>query len=381
MRDSAAKVLIVQDRLPHYRVPLFEQLRDSLAGKHIQLDVAHGGPTSVGRMRGDEGRLAWARPLRQTRFRTWAGREMVWQSLWRVQEKYDLVVLPHQSRYVSTFALLRWRRHRGRTTALWGMTENFTQAGKTTSSRWGIWGLRSMTRRADWYFSYTNGSNERLLRLGYPPERTTVLQNAIDISQLQADINAMGRAFSLGDPSALFVGSLHKDKELGYLFEACQIMADRCPGFRLIVVGDGPLRPLVGQWSASAPWMDFRGAQIGADKARALAEAWVVLSTGQIGLGVLDAFAASIPLVLREVPFLGPEAEYAVNDVNALVLPATTSPSDFARSVVDLLHDNRRLERLQAGAKHTAEEVTLGKMIRNFEQGIIGALSLGPRRD
>ena len=41
------EVAIVQRRLPHYRVPLFEQLRERLQADGIRLRLLHGEPTEA----------------------------------------------------------------------------------------------------------------------------------------------------------------------------------------------------------------------------------------------------------------------------------------------------------------------------------------------
>ena len=46
------------------------------------------------------------------------------------------------------------------------------------ASRLGEWVKRHVSRRAHWWFAYTEGARERVERLGYPPDRITVVQNS-----------------------------------------------------------------------------------------------------------------------------------------------------------------------------------------------------------
>jgi L-malate glycosyltransferase len=52
-------VLIVQRRLTHYRVPLFERMRAMLDGQGVRLDVAYGQPTVSEAKKNDSGVLDW----------------------------------------------------------------------------------------------------------------------------------------------------------------------------------------------------------------------------------------------------------------------------------------------------------------------------------
>ena len=56
---SGARVLCVQRRMTHYRVPLFERVRERLASAGVRFEVAYGDPTSAEMAKRDEGRLDW----------------------------------------------------------------------------------------------------------------------------------------------------------------------------------------------------------------------------------------------------------------------------------------------------------------------------------
>ena len=62
-RGTSPTECIVQRRLTHYRVPLFEALRDELAGRHIRLRVLVGQGTPAEAMKNDAGEMPWAEPL------------------------------------------------------------------------------------------------------------------------------------------------------------------------------------------------------------------------------------------------------------------------------------------------------------------------------
>lgn len=53
-------VCIIQPRLPAYRVPVFEALRDSLSAQEIGLGLVYSKAAGAEALRKDEGDLDWA---------------------------------------------------------------------------------------------------------------------------------------------------------------------------------------------------------------------------------------------------------------------------------------------------------------------------------
>ena len=77
LRQGARRsVLVVQRRLPHYRVPYFEALRVELNRRGWDLRLAHGVGTAAEQIKNDSGSIAWAESL-ETRY-LFGGR-LCWQ--------------------------------------------------------------------------------------------------------------------------------------------------------------------------------------------------------------------------------------------------------------------------------------------------------------
>jgi glycosyltransferase involved in cell wall biosynthesis len=374
------RVLIVQERLPHYRVPFFDELRRNARAEDIGVDLVHSGATTRGGQRRDEQALEWAHVVPTHRIPLPNRRELVWQRVAGLEPAYDLVVLPHQARYISNIAALAMRRATRRPVAMWGMARNYTEQGAEGFTRLGRATLRRTATVPDWYFAYTRLSALHMVDMGFPSDRVTVVQNAVDTRTLRAGVEAWREKAPRGRWTSAFIGSLHQNKRLEFLLEAGAHIHEAIPDFKLVVVGDGPMRHVIERAAVSALWLDYRGPQFDSGKHAALAEAQLLLAPGQVGLGVLDAFAAAAPPVLCDVPYTGPESEYAVDGKNALVLEASADARDYANAVITSLRDEPRLRSLQTESARTAAEVTLEAMVANFTRGMATALVRGSRR-
>lgn len=126
--------------------------------------------------------------------------------------------------------------------------------------------------------------------------------------------------------------------------------------------------------AAELSWVHYVTPKFDRDKVPYCLLAKVLLMPGAVGLGILDAFALRIPMVTVADRYHGPEIAYLEQDVNGLVLPASTTPEAYAAEVISLLRDEDRLDRLRAGCARAARVYTVEEMCRRFADGIARAL-------
>lgn len=372
------KVCIVQHRLLHYRTELFENLRQACADVGIELMLVHGQATAIEAIRQDTGRLPWATEIRNRSWRL-GGRDILWQPLPKTVDECDLIVLMQESRLLSNYPWLFGLGPRKTRVAFWGHGRNFqSEAPSGWRERW----KRRNLRAVDWWFAYTQMSADIVAQAGFPAERITVLNNAIDNSSFSADLACVSdeevaalRGSVMAEPDApvgLYCGSLYPDKRLDLLLEACERIVAQLPEFKLVVVGDGPSRTLLEDSGASRPWMHWAGVKRGRDKAAWFRAAQLYLSPGAVGLHVLDSFIAGTPMVTTTDALHGPEIAYLQDRVNGLITPGDAD--SYSRAVLALLNDPARLAEIQRKAAASAEQYTLDQMVQRFRDGIVACL-------
>lgn len=126
-----------------------------------------------------------------------------------------------------------------------------------------------------------------------------------------SELDALRAELGLGNgPVGLYVGSLYREKRLDFLLEAGALLAQRLPDFRLIIIGDGSLRDMIEEAANNHVWLHYVGRRINRDKARFLKLADVILNPGLVGLGILDAFVAGIPIITTDCGIHSPEIDY-----------------------------------------------------------------------
>jgi glycosyltransferase involved in cell wall biosynthesis len=151
------------------------------------------------------------------------------------------------------------------------------------------------------------------------------------------------------------------------LIEAAKQIHAQIPSFRLVVLGGGSEAALV-EHAAQEGWICFPGATFGAQKALWFRLAHFVLNPALVGLAILDAFCAGLPLIASSLPGHGPEIDYLEDNGNGLMAP--NSPETYAATVVDLINDPEMRKRLSTGAMASADRYSMEQMVANFREGI-----------
>lgn len=145
---------------------------------------------------------------------------------------------------------------------------------------------------------------EKLAEGGWPADKVTVLQNF-------ASDEILNRARSEGcdrtnheQPYLLYFGRISKEKGVDVLLEAFLAIAPSLPGWRLVIVGDGPeygaLRDRVISTGASH-LVDLVGYRNGKGLQRYVERASLVVSSSicreNMPFSIIEAFAAGTPVV------------------------------------------------------------------------------------
>ncbi|KAF0161825.1 MAG: glycosyltransferase [Rhodocyclaceae bacterium] len=380
MAKPLRKVVVLQHRLLHYRVRFFQELRAACAERRIELCLVHGQPTAAEARKRDTGALDWADVV-TNRYVNVRGRDVLWQPFPGRHRDAELVVMMQENRLLSNYPWLFSRNGTAARIGYWGHGRNFqTDAPAGLREKW----KRLLVGRVDWWFAYTGMTRDILLTDGYPDERITVLDNAIDNEAFQADLASITASDLAGlrarvgagetAPIGLFCGSLYPDKRIGFMIDAADRIRASIPDFGLVVIGDGPGADEVKAAAASRPWLHWTGALKGREKAAWFRLASVVMNPGLTGLHILDSFCAGVPLATTANSRHSPEIAYLESGVNGLVVIG--GAGKYAQAIVRLLRDAQAFERLRQGALESARRYTLANMVEHFADGIVSCLAM-----
>ena len=379
-------VSIVYRFLPQWRVDFFDQLRDVLAARKIHLQLLYGRGTKSHPARhrlkwGNEVDLEWGRVVHNHIF-AFGSYEIVWQSLPADLYDSDLIVFMQENAIVSNYWAECRARLAGKKIAFWGHGGNLQARGQWID-RLGDSVKKAASTRVDWWFAYTSSVARRVASMGYPPERITSVENAIDTEGLRAaferlqsaDLDRYKRELGLGKgPVGIFCGAMYQDKRLPFLFAACCQLREEIADFEMIFNGDGPQADQVQEFCDQHPWAHYVGRKSGLDRVPYFKLAKVFLMPGLVGLAILDSFALQTPMVTTDYRYHSPEIDYLENGVNGMQTGDTLEA--FVHGAAKLLQDPSLRQRLIEGCRVTARRYTVANMASRFADGIEGALGV-----
>lgn len=374
-------VVCFQQRLTHYREVFFQRSRDLLADREITFHLVHGKPDAAALKKNDRGHLSWAHEVEQFTF-TLGSTSGVWVPMAKEVPTPELVIVTQENKLLANYAWLLRRLLGGPKVVFWGHGRNFqTDAPAGIREKW----KKFLVGRVDWWFAYTQMTRDILLADGYPDQRITVLYNAIDNEAFHADLAAVTetdllplRQISGAGPLGLFCGSLYPDKRIDFMIAAADRIRAEVPDFSLVVIGDGPSAEEVRVAEKTRPWLHLVGVKKGRDKAAWFKLASVIFNPGAVGLHILDAFAAGVPMATTTNARHGPEIAYLEHEKNGVKTEGTVEA--YATAVISLLSDPVKFSAIRAAGFEAAQSYTLDNMVNQFCDGIERCLAAAKKR-
>lgn len=374
-----SRVAFVTHILPHYRAPFHERLRSILNENDIDYDLIIGRPTEYESLKGDIAPPVWARKMRECHFGV-LGRCVYYHAVVRELIKYDLIILTQENKYLHNYVLQLIKPFRRGMLALMGHGRNFQARNpRSLSEKWKCF----WATKADWWFAYTDETRRHIEALGFPRDRITVFNNSVDISQFRAQLskitanrldNLRVELGLIGRNVGVFVGGLYPDKRLEFLVKAADVIRERLADFELLVVGGGESAQLVHSLAEKRPWMKVLGPRFGLEKAELMLLGSVFMMPGLVGLAILDASAAGLPIATTGFPWHSPEIAYLTPGENGLLVEDWQDPEAYGNAVADLLSDPARTAAMALAAKSMSSKFSVEAMAENFAIGIMKAL-------
>jgi glycosyltransferase involved in cell wall biosynthesis len=158
-------------------------------------------------------------------------------------------------------------------------------------------------------------------------------------------------------PAVAWIGVLQNTKNPRVLADAWRIVAAETSATRLVVVGEGPLQPVIDKLVREFPARVTTIPRLASDEVARLLDDSTMLAMSSESEGlprvIMEAFARGRPVVATAVGGIPDLVETDRNGV--LVEPG--DPGALARALLRVLEDREFAERLSSGAREAAEHL------------------------
>ena len=193
------------------------------------------------------------------------------------------------------------------------------------------------------------------LRPSFPGLGFTTIPNGIDAEFFSPDAEPLPNPD--GKRTVLFIGRFDPRNGVSHAIRAFTILRGTRDDVRLVIVGDGPMRPLVERLVPKALREDviFAG-RVNRLRPRYLASADVLCSPcslASFGMVVLEAMSAGVPVVATRLPGF---ARVMRDGVDGLMIDRFDDEAAFALNLARVLDDRELAARMGARARQRAIE-------------------------
>lgn len=225
--------------------------------------------------------------------------------------------------------------------------------------------LGTWRRRVDRFIALSRFSRSKLVASDIPAQRIVVRPNFLLDAPATIDARP-GKHF-------LYVGRLSKEKGLETLLSAFALVGS--PAARLVVVGDGPLRPDLVAAAANDPRIAALGHLDPARIAELIRDAIAVVVPSEcyetFGRVIIETFACGRPVIVSD---LGAVGELVDPGVDGLKAPAG-SPPHLAAAIEEVEARRDELEGWGQNARrkyeaHFSQEAGLGSLLEIYRSAL-----------
>lgn len=372
------KVCIIQRLVPDYRKAFFTQLHDTLSRSDVDLVVAAGSPWKGEAFVDTLDEIPGHRRCRNKR--------IIGKAYWsfgavEAARDTDLCIIEQANASLHNYALL-FASRKNRRIAFWGHGTNFNDTTQWLRNRW----KQFITKKADWWFTYTERGADIVAAAGAPRERITVTCNSIDTESLRSELASLPSITLAATWDEMFPGIRRSDSKVGVfcgrlsrlknipvLLRILGLIHEQIPEFRMIIVGDGEHRVSVQQFCSQNHWCFWTSAKQGPERVKYLALGDIWINPGAAGLSVLDSFVLEMPFATMENMGHGPEFDYLTPGEDSLV--SIRNNQIFAEDIAHVLRNEDMLKRMRGAARAKSLQYSVENMVSRFSAGIKACLN------
>lgn len=228
--------------------------------------------------------------------------------------------------------------------------------------------------RYDRVIVFSNVQRDLLVRLGVPDERLAVIPNGVDadrycpaIATGEAALKASLRARFGAERVFIYQGRIAAEKNVESLLKAWKA-ADMASTSRLLIVGDGPLRPSLEMFYGSeygVSWLGFEAEERRRIELLQGADAFILPSLVEgLSLSLLEAMACGTACLATDV---GADGEVLDHGAGIVLNPQKVASQ--LRTLLPMLRDHPDIAALlgQKARQRVLERYTLSRNISQLE--------------
>ena len=343
MKENVKNILLIQPKVPPYRIEIFKALAKELGSitiLHFDTEKRFVGYPEIHEILGDKIEIKTFKYIKGLR---------------KLMKQFDVVITLFDFHWINAF-----------------MTPFFKNSYKTI-----VWGhglgknnlinkLRKIGfNKADAIITYNKSGKDKIVNLGVKADKIFIAHNTLKVANYQDTSLQSKKVF-------LYVGRLQERKKLDIFIQIFAEQKLHEQGYTFHILGDGKkekerLLDIV-KSNNVVPYVHFfRGTSNDDELAHFFRDALVYISPGAVGLGVLHSFAYGVPVLTIADVGHGPEVSNVTNGKTGYLFENQHSFEDFFKQK-DLEEKLRIMGK--NGFEHFSNNRTVDRMVTGFKNAI-----------
>lgn len=332
------EILILQEKLPHYRIRFFEKLNEK-----FNITVVHQHTL--------ESQTKFIFNTLEVRNINLLG--LNYQILNINLNKYDCIIASHNLRILNNLILINAVPNK---LLFWGHGKG--------SNRWVDFFRKFLLKKSKGLILYGDEVKEKYSNHSHKifiAPNTIYIQNSKNYSQIAKN-------------SILYVGRLQKRKELDVLINSFARVHKKLPDKTILkILGDGDkvlndLKNLTHHLEISDKVEFLKGTTNDEELSQHFKQAYCYASPGHVGLGVLHSFAYGVPVITFKNRVHAPEVSNINNNENGLLVDG--NELEFGESLLELIRTDAFKKLGNNAYHHYTEKRTIDQMVEGFSEAI-----------
>ncbi len=208
-------------------------------------------------------------------------------------------------------------------------------------------------------------------KIGISEDKIITIYNGVDISKFQTYVNTNKQKEEFGikpdEKVITTIGRLHQQKGHLYFLKAAQIIREKNPKVKFLIVGDGPLEKQLRSMSKDleiSKNVIFAGLRDDIPQILAMSDISVLASLREgFSITLLESMAAGKPTVVTDV---GGNSEVVEHGKTGFIIQPK-SPEDMALYSLNLINNQELAKRMGQEAEKRVLNFSIDRMVRKTE--------------
>lgn len=343
------KVLIIQSLIPHYRVPIFNQLSES-----VDLTVVY-----------DKGNVPVDAKFATVKIDLIHIKHLPYihrRNMLRLAKEFDVIISMLDRSFLTTHLLCHFR---GKAKLiLWGIGVAAGYNTRFDSVQETVTLYAKMIRKADAGLFYSRYPIKKYESLGIDSRKLFVANNTVSVLPIK----------NTDKENILFVGSLYKAKKIFELLKCYKKAYNICPNVpKLEIIGDGEEAQAVKKWvldNGLQSKINLIGAIYDEEKlSQHFSKAIVCISPDQAGLAVLQSLGYGVAFVTHQDAITGGERLNIESGKNGVLFNSFDDISDI---ICDCANNKSHYIEMGKNAKKFYDE---NRTVEHMVSGFLDAIA------